>query len=377
MFILRGLVKLSNNISLKKKGINKTGVILILSIIIAISALLAALLAYRNEFIYNDFSKVAMVNGEPVYVREYKMRLKSNSNEGLELFSEKNMLKNDSDLLSSSLKSKAPDEVVKQNVLEDIIRIKVQQKLAMEKGIIDSTDYKDFLKELEKENEKRNDAIKNNKVIYGPENYGEIEYYSYKFDNMVKELKNKLKESEFLISESEIKEMYLRLKESRFKIPDGIEIQAVIIPFVDEKGIISDEKKKNAEQLIEEAKMRIEKGESFEKIADAYKKHGEILDHYFTKEEQLSKNIPYPEFLQEAKKLIPGQVSDIIERTTDYSLLICKSKEEWGYVSYEEASKILRDEQIEKEYEEYIDELVKEADVQINEKIFNRINVQK
>ncbi|HQA56792.1 MAG TPA: peptidylprolyl isomerase [Acetivibrio sp.] len=368
---------MSNNISLKKKGINKTGVILILSIIIAISALLAALLAYRNEFIYNDFSKVAMVNGEPVYVREYKMRLKSNSNEGLELFSEKNMLKNDSDLLSSSLKSKAPDEVVKQNVLEDIIRIKVQQKLAMEKGIIDSTDYKDFLKELEKENEKRNDAIKNNKVIYGPENYGEIEYYSYKFDNMVKELKNKLKESEFLISESEIKEMYLRLKESRFKIPDGIEIQAVIIPFVDEKGIISDEKKKNAEQLIEEAKMRIEKGESFEKIANAYKKHGEILDHYFTKEEQLSKNIPYPEFLQEAKKLIPGQVSDIIERTTDYSLLICKSKEEWGYVSYEEASKILRDEQIEKEYEEYIDELVKEADVQINEKIFNRINVQK
>lgn len=370
-------MKLENNINLKKKAINKTAIIVILSGIIAISAILTIVLAYQAELIYNDFSKIATVNGEPVYVREYKMRLKSNSSETLEFIDENNVIKNESDFSNSSLISKIPDEVVRQNALKDIVRIKVQQILAKEKGIIKSANYRDFLKDLEKENEKRNDALKNNKVIYGPDNYGEIEYYSYTFDNMVKGLKNKLKESEFLVSESEIKELYIRLKESRFKVPDGIEIQAVIIPFADEKGVISDEMKKNSRRLIEEAKMRMEKGEPFEEVADTYKKYGKVLDHYFTKEEQFSKNITYPEFLREAKELVPGQVSGIIERTTDYSLLICISKEEWGYVSYEEAGKILREELIEKEYEKYIDELVEEADVQINEKLYSRINVQK
>jgi len=29
--------------------------------------------------------------------------------------------------------------------------------------------------------------------VYGPDNYGEIEYFNYSFDNMVSKLKEKLK----------------------------------------------------------------------------------------------------------------------------------------------------------------------------------------
>jgi len=38
-----------------------------------------------------------------------------------------------------------------------------------------------FLKELENENRQRKDALKSNKVVYGPDNYGEIEYFNYFF----------------------------------------------------------------------------------------------------------------------------------------------------------------------------------------------------
>ena len=65
----RGLVKLTNDINLKKRVVNRTGIILILTGILVI---LAILLAYQTELIYNDFSKIAMVNGEPVYVRSIK-----------------------------------------------------------------------------------------------------------------------------------------------------------------------------------------------------------------------------------------------------------------------------------------------------------------
>jgi len=46
-----------------------------------------------------------------------------------------------------------------------------------------------------------------------------------------------------------------------------------------------------------------------------------------------------------------------------------------GYLPYKDARKQLLDELIEKDYQEYIDKLVEQADVKINEKLYRRINV--
>jgi len=169
--------------------------------------------------------------------------------------------------------------------------------------------------------------------------------------------------------------MYNLLKDTRFKLPDDIKIQVISIGFTDEKGIINDDLKSKARVKIEEAKKRIDNGEPFEEVALDYNPKSGVLEYVFTKEKQMAKDISHPELLDEALKLKPGQVSEIIERSTDFVLILCKEKKSTGYLPYKDARKQLLDELIEKDYQEYIDKLVEQADVKINEKLYRRINV--
>lgn len=63
---------MENNASVSKKPVVKVYIILLLAGILVLSALLAALIAYQTGLIYGDFSKLATVNGEPVYVRNIR-----------------------------------------------------------------------------------------------------------------------------------------------------------------------------------------------------------------------------------------------------------------------------------------------------------------
>ncbi|GAE90696.1 hypothetical protein [Acetivibrio straminisolvens] len=159
---------MENNASVSKKPVVKVYIILLLAGILVLSALLAALIAYQTGLIYGDFSKLATVNGEPVYVREYKMKLKSNTTEVLNYSNQNYGAEAKDSFRVNSYISEVPVEVARKKALDDIVEVKVQQILAKEKGIIESTDYKEFLKELENENRQRKDALKHNKIVYGP-----------------------------------------------------------------------------------------------------------------------------------------------------------------------------------------------------------------
>ncbi len=367
---------MENNASVRKKPVVKVHTILLLAAMLVLSAALTVLVAYQTGLIYGDFSELATVNGEPVYVREYKMKLKSNTTQVLSYFNENYGAETKENFWTNSYNGEVPVEVARKKALDDIVEIKVQQILAKEKGIIESTDYKEFLKELENENRQRKDALKSNKIVYGPDNYGEIEYFKYSFDNMVSKLKEKLMENELSIPEDRLESMYVLLKETRFRLPDNIKILAITIPFTDEKGIINDDLKNKARTKIEEAKKKIDSGEPFEKVALEYNPKGEIFEYTFTKEKQMAKDVSYPELLNEALKLEPGQVSEVIERATDFALILCKEKKSSGYLLYKDAKKELLDELIKRDYEEYIDELVEQADVEVNEKLYKRMDVK-
>lgn len=367
-----GLVMMENNAGISKKPVVKVHVILLVAGILVLSAVLAILVAYQAGLIYGDFSELARVNGEPVYVKEYKMKLLSNTTEVINYFSQSYAVETKENFRTDSYSGEAPVEMARKKALDDIVEVKVQQILAKEKGIIESTDYREFLKELENENRQRKDALKSNKVVYGPDNYGEIEYFNYSFDNMVSKLKEKLKENELSIPEEKLESMYNLLKDTRFKLPDDIKIQVISIGFTDEKGIINDDLKSKARVKIEEAKKRIDNGEPFEEVALDYNPKSGVLEYVFTKEKQMAKDISHPELLDEALKLKPGQVSEIIERSMDFVLILCKEKKSTGYLPYKDARKQLLDELIEKDYQEYIDKLVEQADVKINEKLYRR-----
>jgi len=72
IILQEGLVMMENNAGISKKPVVKVHVILLVAGILVLSAVLAILVAYQAGLIYGDFSELARVNGEPVYVKEYK-----------------------------------------------------------------------------------------------------------------------------------------------------------------------------------------------------------------------------------------------------------------------------------------------------------------
>jgi len=80
---------MENNAGISKKPVVKVHVILLVQEYLFCLPYWQFLVAYQAGLIYGDFSELARVNGEPVYVKEYKMKLLSNTTEVINYFSSK------------------------------------------------------------------------------------------------------------------------------------------------------------------------------------------------------------------------------------------------------------------------------------------------
>lgn len=369
-------MRMTSDVTVTKNSARKTAIVMVLTSIVIIIVALTIVIGYQTGLFYNDFSCIATVNGVPVYVREYKIKLKSKNIEVMDYFKQKYKIENSNKFWSNSFNGEVPGEIARKKALDDIVRLKVVQILAKEKGIIKSADYKDFLNELEKENKLREDALKNNKVIYGPSKYGEVEYFTYTYENMVAKLKEKLKDKELAISEDKLVDMYKVFKKSKFKLPDNIKIQKIAVSFADDKGVINEDRKRYARIKIQEAKSRLNNGEAFEDVSRQYNKNSDVLEQTFTKEDLHKDNTLYTQILDGVNKVEEGRISEIIEERTEFLIVKCIKREDMGFLSYEDARDMIKNELIDRDYINYIDSLVEEADVRINEKLYKRLNVR-
>lgn len=92
--------------------------------------------------------------------------------------------------------------------IQDVGLIKIQQKEAKERDLIDKINYKDFKKDWQTENKLRAEKIANNQIVYGPSQYEEKQYYEYIMNNLVIELKNYMRENELDITNKQINQVY-------------------------------------------------------------------------------------------------------------------------------------------------------------------------
>jgi len=104
---------MENNAGISKKPVVKVHVILLVAGILVLSAVLAILVAYQAGLIYGDFSELARVNGEPVYVKEYKMKLLSNTTEVINYFSQSYAVETKENFRTDSYSGEAPVEMAR------------------------------------------------------------------------------------------------------------------------------------------------------------------------------------------------------------------------------------------------------------------------
>ncbi|WNR43850.1 hypothetical protein [Paenibacillus roseipurpureus] len=143
-----------------------------------------------------EYATVAYINDSAIDEREFQLFLHDVKAQTAGYFKKTYHVDDSPSFWTTSFQGEVPIEKAKKLALDRLKEIKVQQLLAQQYGLIDVDDlsYSTFLVNWSKENQRREKAIKNNQVIYGPKQYDEHGYYTYQFSNLVLKVKAAFKE---------------------------------------------------------------------------------------------------------------------------------------------------------------------------------------
>lgn len=237
--------------------------------------------------------------------------------------------------------------------LEDIIvRKKVEQQLAVEWGVAESFRFEDMKRQMEKENEENKRKKENGQPVYGMLEYRLEQFYQHKYSNAVLRLKETLIEDKFQITGAEEKAFYEENKEKLFrKVPEGIYFLF--------RGDDTEEIKNRMLQVqafpineINELDQRNIEGVEITRL--------ELNEETMGRLENESS-----ELAEQIAQLEKGEFSNLIEDGYLCRMVYCQTKEEEGVKSFEEVEDIIRGRIGDIEYEKYVTEKVKNAEVHI------------
>lgn len=287
-------------------------------------------------FIFNekkdtdDYTVVATVNGNPVVYREYKIW----------------------------------------NDIKSAVKARIQLMLAEDEGLTSDTSYKSFLYNQKKENERRVAEKAAGEDIKGTIVLNErLEYIEF-IKTISDRLKRKLAgEGTIKTEESDLQEKYRQMRE-QFEKPDNIKINKIEISWNINSGDENEIAGQEGRRLIEEAQRRLEEGEDFKKVAGLYNEKVKI-EQVFDGKQPIGLSGGF--LFEEAAKLKEGETSGILEDKFCYYIIKCIEKKDMGYMTFEEVSEYVKKICIDEEYDRYIDEKIREADVDVNFEVLNNI----
>lgn len=359
------------------KNFNKKLIFTIFLALIALAVIipLTVFLIQKNR----ENATVAKVNGETISSREFKQALIDRSASIYSYFKQKYNADDSENFWTQSFSGEIPIKKARKEALELVTRIKVQQMLAKEKGLLDYTSYQSFLKLLEKENSERKEAVSKGQVIYGPQQYGESEFFNYMFSNTLIKLKEKLEEKELAVSEQEMKAYYNANRDKSFKREEEIKIQKIILSFVDDKDKTASSKRLEAEAKVKEIKSRLDRGEKLEDVVKAFA-YGTVKvkleEQIFDESSVMVDSEQLAQLREEAEKLDTGKISDIMDGGNSFIVFKVTEKKAMGYLPFEEVKDAIKPYIVDKKYDEMVEKLVKDAKVDINPMKYNSVWVR-
>jgi hypothetical protein len=328
----------------------------------------ALLLIYHNS---SDNRVIATVNNEPVSVGEFKLQVKKNKALVSGYFKGKYNANDSKDFWTTGFDGEVPVEKLKRDSLDSCILMKVQQMMAMEKGLLQDITYGKFLRELQAENRKRKDYLKNNRVFYGPEQYDKESYYNVVTGNMVSDLK-KLLTKDMQLDDERMWKYYEAFKDKLFKKQDTIRVYTIYSAYLSgEKG-----SKAEVEKLMTDIKDSLDKGMDVKAAVEPYNGKVKVEEQIFDSKSGHKDSIMTPVLFSEAIRLFPGQLSDVFEENGAVFLVKCMDRKSNGYQSFEDSKDRIQQELVEEEYGKRVQNRVNAVSVVINKKVYESIGVE-
>lgn len=117
------------------------------------------------------------INGLPVSASEYKLIMQRRTAEIYSYFKQSRDMDDRPGYWNDDGSPETPIRKLREAVESELVRIKVTQGLALKNGLLNDGSYSNFRSNLNKENDRRKNAIAAGQPIYGPRRYREAAYY--------------------------------------------------------------------------------------------------------------------------------------------------------------------------------------------------------
>ncbi|WP_251563206.1 peptidylprolyl isomerase [Paenibacillus pasadenensis] len=323
----------------------------------------------------NSKATVVTINNTPIGTEEFQLFLDQQRSDTVGYFKEKYGAVDSPDFWTTAFGDEVPIEKAKQLALDALTSVKIQQLLAKQEGLVQELDYPAFLQQLAKENKRRETAVQQKKVIYGPVQYDAWSYYNYLFSNLVNDLKSKLKAQDEAASDETLREFYNRIKDPLYREKKEITVEQLYISNNDGQGWDSAEAKQSAFDKLQEAAASVRKGASFAEAAAhdggtfEFQLKEQRFDQRSSKQDaELSKALR--DWAMQAKK---GQVSEPIEAADGMYVLRLLTTKGGDFQTFEHVKEELKIRYAEDRYQRRIQILRSEAHVVVNTKHYQSI----
>lgn len=327
---------------------------------------------YRSQ-LESDY--IYSVDQVPVGKAEFMKSMRANRAFIVDYFNKKYGAEQTPAFWSTNFDGEIPLNTLKQKALDESLRIKVQQIMAQEQGVLEHIDYSDFLRDLETENERRQQAINQNQVVYGPAQYNEDTYFEYVLSNAKISVKKNLQHQMGEANHRELKQFYDRMKNKLYVSAGSVKVQRITLSFLDANHEVDQDVKDAMKRKMEEIKAKLTSGSDFKQLAVDY--HAEGAAGLLQFEANQGKHNLKSPMAQEALKMKLHEVSNVIEENGSYTVMKCIEKREAGLdVSpFEEMKEQVLQDYIEYKYESEVQKRISAAQVVINSSQYEAVQV--
>ncbi|WP_127589188.1 peptidyl-prolyl cis-trans isomerase [Paenibacillus koleovorans] len=286
----------------------------------------------------NVTAAVATVNGEVVEAREFAAFLMAERSKVYAYFQSKYGAEDSHAFWNKPYNGETPMDKIISDTWKKVVAAKVQQSLGVQAGFLQDTSYTAYLKQLQAENERRLQAARNGKPIYGPKQLEAKTYYDMRQSQLLEDLRRRHNESD-VVADADITAYYEANKRDFMKAGSTkVRMITLVYPMANDAA-----GRLNAENRLQEIAKRVAAGEDFQTVTDGYCSNQPTV--FSCKEQTFDGTtakmdvMTHPALAAAAKPLIKEEVSGIIEDNQMLSLLQAVDKQAESLVPLSEVSK--------------------------------------
>jgi len=325
----------------------------------------------QNESL-KDSQIVFKVNNTSVAKQEYGLFMNDQKALTYNYFYKKFGVTSNPKFWTTSLQGEMPLQYIKLKTNEELIPIKVIQDYASKIGLTPQFSFKNFLKQWDLENSKRQSKHASGKIIYGPIQIGKKEYYDYLQTNLELRLKDKLKTTTLLPTITALKQFYNSIKNTQFSYVDTMHVAYLQFPYK-----TSSQRKRR----LKEAK----------KIFNALNKDKPFKALHMYRNSDYYQNITFYDSIKNygeentdrdikayAEKLQFGDIQFVdtqLETNSNVYIVSLTSPHIKKIREFEIVKNHVSYLYIEQKYEDLLDSLKTKANIQINKEVYKNIKV--